>query len=72
MKYAHLIIKFKTSKSKNYVHTFNRKHISVHFSEDKLDLLEETTPHRKKNYFTMSGFVKQMMHLELKKAEAIK
>lgn len=48
------------------------KNISIHFSEDELDLLEEFTRHRKKNYFTISGFVKQRMHQELKKAEAIK
>ena len=42
------------------------ENITIHLSKDELDLLKETTPHRKKNYFTMPGSAKQRMHQELK------
>ena len=42
------------------------KNISIHFTDEELSLLEEFQEYRKKNYLTMSGWVKQNMHKTLR------
>ena len=41
------------------------KNVSIYFSEDELDLLEQFQEFRKSNYLSFSGWVKQNIHKTL-------